>query len=163
MRVWISGITAIIIIALWVALALIASILILPSGVVSVAGLVRILVLVRMATISAGLGEFRGGLCIRRLNSRRRSGVAARVNLLEVHWRRDRLCCLLLIAGVVHHLSPIYAFTFWRSVDAHRDGRRGSLRHWLSRLIHRFALISFFVGFLGHSKCSLFGKWVSGC
>ena len=86
MRVRVSGITAIIIIAFRVPLALRASILIWPRGVVGVARLVWIFALVATATISARLSVFRGGLCIRRLNSRRRSGVAARVNLLEVHW-----------------------------------------------------------------------------
>ena len=136
----VCGIATIIIITFWVSLPLAASVLRLPGAV----GVARLVVGVLPLVGSARLGEF-GGLCIRRLKSRHRRGVAARVYLLEIHRFRGGLCCLLLVTGVVHHLCPVYVFAFRRAIAARGGGRRGSLRRWLSRLIHGLGLVRFLV------------------
>jgi hypothetical protein len=98
----VCSIVAIIIITFWVSLALGASVLWLAGAVVVPRLVVGVLPLVGAAAVSARLGNF-GCLCIRRLKSRHRRGVAARVYLLEIHRFRDGLSCLLLVTSVVHH------------------------------------------------------------
>lgn len=133
---------------------------------------VGVLPVVGTAAVSASVGGGGGvwGVRIRRLKSRHRGGVAARlVDLLEVDWLRSRSLRLLSSAGIVHDCGPVDLFAFKLPIAA-RSGccarLGGGLRGRLSRLIHRLSLV-LFVRFLGHfflffvTGSSLF--WVTIC
>ena len=104
--------------------------------------------------VSTGGGLRVGGHCARRLKSRLRGGLAARVDLREVNGLGCfRWLHLLFVAGggVVHNLLPVYGLPCRLFLSA-AGGRRGwcaGLRRGLAGLIDGLALL-LFVRFLSH-------------